>query len=57
LLFGGGLTLGMLIDKSGLGLLLVSEVAQLVNIVPMFLFLWIIDQNGLKEVLYFAMEN
>ncbi len=57
MLFGGGLTLGMLIDKSGLGLLLVSEVAQLVNIVPMFLFLWIIDQNGLKEVLYFAMEN
>lgn len=42
LLFGGGLTLGMLIDKSGLGILLVSEVAQLINILPLFLFLWII---------------
>lgn len=42
LLFGGGLTLGMLIDKSGLGLLLVSQVAQLINILPLFLFLWII---------------
>ncbi|MDR6969289.1 sodium-dependent dicarboxylate transporter 2/3/5 [Flavobacterium arsenatis] len=42
LLFGGGLTLGMLIDKSGLGIVLVSQVAQLINILPFFLFLWII---------------
>ena len=42
LLFGGGLTLGMLIDHSGLGALLVAQVAQLINIVPLFLFLWII---------------
>lgn len=42
LLFGGGLTLGMLIDKSGLGLLLVNEIVQLMKIVPLFLFLWII---------------
>lgn len=42
LLFGGGLTLGMLIDQSGLGMLLVSKVAQLITVVPLFFFLWII---------------
>lgn len=42
LLFGGGLTLGMLIDRSGLGTILVSEVADLITVVPLFLFLWII---------------
>ncbi|MCI3936291.1 DASS family sodium-coupled anion symporter [Chryseobacterium aahli] len=42
LLFGGGLTLGMLIDKSGLGLILVNEIVRLMKIVPLFLFLWII---------------
>lgn len=42
LLFGGGLTLGMLIDKSGLGALLVGEVAHLITVVPLFLFLWFI---------------
>lgn len=42
LLFGGGLTLGMLIDHSGLGIILVSEIAQLITVVPLFLFLWII---------------
>ncbi len=42
LLFGGGLTLGMLIDKSGLGALLVGNVANLINVVPMIVFLWII---------------
>ena len=42
LLFGGGLTLGMLIDKSGLGALLVGQVAGLITTVPMIIFLWII---------------
>ena len=42
LLFGGGLTLGMLIDHSGLGLILVSQVANLITVVPLFIFLWII---------------
>lgn len=42
LLFGGGLTLGMLIDNSGLGVILVSQIAQLITVAPLFLFLWII---------------
>jgi sodium-dependent dicarboxylate transporter 2/3/5 len=42
LLFGGGLTLGMLIDQSGLGALLVNQIAGLITSVPMFIFLWII---------------
>ena len=42
ILFGGGLTLGMLIDKSGLGELLVGQVANLITSVPMLIFLWII---------------
>jgi sodium-dependent dicarboxylate transporter 2/3/5 len=42
LLFGGGLTLGMLIDESGLGNLLIGQVAQLITTVPMIIFLWII---------------
>ncbi|MFN3753992.1 SLC13 family permease [Flavobacterium sp.] len=42
LLFGGGLTLGMLIDKSGLGMILVSEIANLTTVLPLFVFLWII---------------
>ncbi|MEO8516119.1 MAG: DASS family sodium-coupled anion symporter [Flavobacterium sp.] len=42
LLFGGGLTLGMLIDQSGLGIILVRMVAQLITVVPLFVFLWII---------------
>lgn len=41
LLFGGGLTLGMLIDHSGLGVILVGEVANLITVVPLFIFLWI----------------
>ncbi len=39
LLFGGGLTLGMLIDQSGLGAMLISKVSSLITIVPMFVFL------------------
>ena len=42
LLFGGGLTLGMLIDSSGLGMILVSHITQLITIVPLFVFLLII---------------
>ena len=42
LLFGGGLTLGMLIDQSGLGMILVSKVSQLITVIPLFFFLWII---------------
>ena len=42
LLFGGGLTLGMLIDQSGLGAMLITQVSSLVLSVPMFVFLWVI---------------
>ncbi len=42
LLFGGGLTLGMLIDESGLGVLLIGNVAGLVTVVPMIVFLWVV---------------
>jgi len=42
LLFGGGLTLGMIIEASGLGALLVAQVAELITTLPMLLFLWII---------------
>lgn len=42
LLFGGGLTLGMLLDHSGLGTILVSQTAQLITVVPLFIFLLII---------------
>lgn len=42
LLFGGGLTLGALIDRSGLGVLLVNEIVELMTFLPLFLFLWII---------------
>lgn len=42
LLFGGGLTLGMLVDKSGLGALMIGQITSLISSVPMFFFLWII---------------
>lgn len=42
LLFGGGLTLGMLIDSSGLGALLVNRASNLISLVPLWFFLWII---------------
>ena len=41
-LFGGGLTLGMLLVESGLGELLVGSVSGLIETVPLFLFLWIL---------------
>ena len=42
LLFGGGLTLGMIIDESGLGAMLIAKISSLVSIVPMFVFLFAI---------------
>lgn len=39
LLFGGGLSLGLLIDQSGLGAILITKVSSLITIVPMFMFL------------------
>ena len=39
LLFGGGLTLGMLIDDSGLGAMLITKVSSLITVVPMYMFL------------------
>jgi sodium-dependent dicarboxylate transporter 2/3/5 len=42
LLFGGGLTLGMIIEQSGLGALLIEQISGLVTTVPLFVFLWII---------------
>ncbi|MEO5966802.1 MAG: SLC13 family permease [Ferruginibacter sp.] len=42
LLFGGGLTLGMVIDESGLGAMLISKISSLITVVPMYLFLLII---------------
>ena len=42
LLFGGGLTLGAIIDSSGLGTLLIGQVSQLITTVPLFLFLLVI---------------
>jgi solute carrier family 13 (sodium-dependent dicarboxylate transporter), member 2/3/5 len=42
LLFGGGLTLGMVIDSSGLGALVIGQLAGLMAQVPLWLFLWII---------------
>ncbi len=34
LLFGGGLTLGVVIEESGLGMLLISKVSSLITVVP-----------------------
>ena len=42
LLFGGGLTLGYLVESMGLGTLLVSGVMKSSEQVPLFLFLWLI---------------
>lgn len=42
LLFGGGLTLGMLIETSGLGALIINQAADLITKVPLWLFLWTI---------------
>lgn len=42
LLFGGGLTLGLIIDQSGLGAILIAKVSSLITIIPMYLFMWAI---------------
>ena len=42
LLFGGGLTLGLLLDRSGLGVLLIRHVMDLGETLPLFVFLWLI---------------
>ena len=42
LLFGGGLTLGMVIEESGLGALLISKISMLIKVVPVYFFLLII---------------
>lgn len=42
LLFGGGLTLGLLVEESGLGLILIEGVMTFSEQIPMFLFLWLI---------------
>lgn len=42
LLFGGGLTLGMVLDKSGLGALLADKISYFVTTMPLMAFLWVI---------------
>jgi sodium-dependent dicarboxylate transporter 2/3/5 len=42
LLFGGGLTLGMVLDKSGLGALLAENISYFVATMPLIAFLWVI---------------
>lgn len=39
MLFGGGLTLGFIIEESGLGEVLISQVSNLITVVPMYVFL------------------
>lgn len=42
LLFGGGLTLGLIVESTGLGSILVGGVMQMSQKVPLLVFLWII---------------
>jgi sodium-dependent dicarboxylate transporter 2/3/5 len=42
LLFGGGLTLGLLVETTGLGTVLVGGVMTVSQHVPLFVFLWLI---------------
>lgn len=39
LLFGGGLTLGFIIEESGLGEIMIGKVSALINLVPIYIFL------------------
>lgn len=39
LLFGGGLTLGFIIEESGLGEILIGKISGLINLVPIYVFL------------------
>lgn len=42
LLFGGGLTLGLIVNTTGLGAILISQVMALSQKVPLLVFLWLI---------------
>jgi sodium-dependent dicarboxylate transporter 2/3/5 len=42
LLFGGGLTLGLIVETTGLGTILVSGVMQMSQKVPLIVFIWLI---------------
>ena len=42
LLFGGGLTLGVLVESSGLGATIISGVMTLSDGIPLFVFLWLV---------------
>lgn len=42
LLFGGGLTLGLIVESTGLGTILVGGVMQMSQKVPLLVFLWIV---------------
>lgn len=42
LLFGGGLTLGVILDRSGLGAILIGRIIGISQSVPTLLFLWLI---------------
>ncbi|CAM4108031.1 DASS family sodium-coupled anion symporter [Flavobacterium antarcticum] len=42
LLFGGGLTLGLLVESTGLGTILIGGIMTLSQQVPLILFLWLI---------------
>ncbi len=42
LLFGGGLTLAMVLEKSGLGVLLAGQISLIATAMPLIVFIWII---------------
>jgi sodium-dependent dicarboxylate transporter 2/3/5 len=42
LLFGGGLTLGLLVANSGLGALLIFKLSPLIQSMPLIVFVWLI---------------
>lgn len=42
LLFGGGLTLGYIVESTGLGSILITDVMELSQHVPLIVFLWLI---------------
>ncbi|RYZ55690.1 MAG: Anion transporter, partial [Sphingobacteriales bacterium] len=42
LLFGGGLTLAMLLEKSGLGTLLAGQITGFAAVMPLITFIWVI---------------
>lgn len=42
LLFGGGLTLGFLVESTGLGIILISGIMSMSEQIPLFVFLWLI---------------